>query len=355
MRVHVYTSCMMTGNNNNSLLRSLHEARVERRKRSAPSGSSSSASVAGRSPRPAKMVRTVVDLTDDIDSSSSEALARARAHAPPVARVANGYRLLPRDALLNQVMQPLIKSWERSTDVQLRILTWNVADFDRESLVSKSAPASWSVEKNRAALLRLIRMTGADVVLLQECPASNFELCSLEFDQTKSCISHCGFIHAFVRRDEDAWQVESAKVLPSCPAIMLVLKKGEERIQVCTMHLQPGKDGGDIRKNQISSIAAAAAQEFPLIVAGDANMRNAEVKRVPSKLKAIKTPPTWDSRKNKYHGDGAFQFSCTFDRVFASSPSRVRNVKLVGQEELNHGGASWNLSDHYGVLFDICK
>ena len=263
-----------------------------------------------------------------------------------------------KDSLWMSATNALRKAWGRDQDVHLRILTWNVADFDPASLISKTAPSSWSVERNRGALLAAIKSTGADVALLQECPSSNFELDPLEYDRTSTCASHCGYVHAFARRDEDSWHVESSRALTSCPAVLVTLAKKGKRVNVCTMHLHPGKEGAEKRKRQLSfissSLSPSARKGVPFIVAGDANMRNAEMKGIPSDLHAIPTAPTWDSRKNKYHGENAFAFKCTFDRAFVSSQVRVLGATLMGDRPVTiQNTHAWYLSDHFGICIDV--
>ena len=339
----------------NALLRSLHESRIKRQ-RDKGTANCSKAVVLGKEPNKRKR-HSVVDLTGDEEKGSGKRAKpplRSRSEAALRTRGGVQYRLLLKDKLWKEIVGPVLKVGK--TDGDLRILTWNVADFDAATLVSKAAPPLWSAARNRGALLCAIKATCADVVLLQECPQAAFELDALEYDRTTSCISHCGFVHAFVRRDEDAWNVESMGAVPGSPAIHICLKRGAKQVRVITMHLHPGKDGAGTRKAQMKRIFAACkarSGNAPFVVAGDANMRSAEMCDVPPELMPVSTAPTWDSRKNKYHGCDAFAFRCTFDRVFVSPGLRAFNVKLVGDKALRLGDHQWYLSDHFGVCFDI--
>ncbi|KAI3638559.1 hypothetical protein MIR68_003057 [Amoeboaphelidium protococcarum] len=263
--------------------------------------------------------------------------------------------------------------------MDLRLITYNVSAWN------VSEQHSISLSHKLSKIVDILAGSGADVICLQEATSVLIQLIlnRTDYQLVGQVTSHCEQCVLLVSR-----LIKSSlmKVREMDCAVVGDFKypfaidltndnanssQGETKlIRISAVHLAPFKEGGQERLMQMANIlklplsdANGQLKVKHLIVAGDANVRADEVKtmlRLSDSLKqelhdlvddldttsvGLKPFYTWNSFKNRYHGNGAFQFQCRFDRVLLSSELLALEHKLVGDRYYQGG----YLSDHFGM------
>jgi endonuclease/exonuclease/phosphatase family metal-dependent hydrolase len=133
------------------------------------------------------------------------------------------------------------------------------------------------------------------------------------------------------------------------------------KIAIIAVHLAPFKEGAATRLSQLQQLSQST--EAPLIIIGDCNMRDFEMKSVGSlRLQdawvmagsPASSKHSWDSYVNLYHGDEAFKFQCRFDRCLvrhAGAVIRVDKIEREADVPLLH--PNHFLSDHFALKFTL--
>jgi len=127
---------------------------------------------------------------------------------------------------------------------------------------------------------------------------------------------------------------------------------GRPAFSIGNVHLEPGKSGAGRRLEQLGEIVSASPTER-LVIAGDTNMRLADVEFVEQAgFSAPKPPrPTWNSKRNKFRS-GGHEFTAYFTRVFAS-PGVELGEMVVHDQPAEQDGERFHWSDHFALSADI--
>ncbi len=237
----------------------------------------------------------------------------------------------------------------------MKVITWNI------SLTGPSfqAPSDWNRDLNIFEMHKIIEEEDPDIFSLQEMPSANFAKRFVNYHFVEPVYSHSGLVGVFVKK---TYKIHSTTPIP--PSLVLELSKEESpNFFFVGCHLLPYKQNADNRLDQMSvifQIINQISEDYPVIIAGDMNMRENETKNMISTFdmndaywksdKSKENQYTWDSRINLYHEE-AFQFVCRFDRIFLKN-AKVIDFKLIGNkpvsENLNHF-----ISDHFGISAKI--
>jgi hypothetical protein len=175
---------------------------------------------------------------------------------------------------------------QRPENFRLRVASWNVAEL----VPSQVAPGEWGENSQLRGVRQTVRAARPDVVLLQECPSSRFEIDPARFVRCGSAPSHCGYVCVYVRRewkrpvdvapgededgDEEAATAKSTCATPSSvtkflplpdvaqiilfeglPAVGLLLDFGGwGHLCIVNVHLAPHREGAPARDRQLGGI-----------------------------------------------------------------------------------------------------
>jgi endonuclease/exonuclease/phosphatase family metal-dependent hydrolase len=235
--------------------------------------------------------------------------------------------------------------------LKFSVLTWNVA----ECLPAAVAPPTWTKELSRAEILRKIVGLNADVVCLQEAPSIDFAIGD-EYQLLGSTPSHCGFVQLHVKAPIKAL----VRQLRACgPAIIADLQSEGLKFSIASMHLQPFAGGGAKRLQQLEEMQQASQESF--VFAGDANIRTEEavqyaaggLVRDAHAVFQRSRPFTWDTYKNKYHGDDPTrQYTSNYDRIWTAGHLIPTSCRVCCSEAASASPGHY-LSDHFGLFAHV--
>ncbi|KAI3634299.1 hypothetical protein MIR68_007903 [Amoeboaphelidium protococcarum] len=265
--------------------------------------------------------------------------------------------------------------------MDLRLVTYNVSAWN------VSEQHSISLSHKLSKIVDILAGSGADVICLQEATSVLIQLIlnRTDYQLVGQVTSYCEQCVLLVNRLiksslKEVREMDCAVVADFKYPFAIDLTDDEanssqgetQLIRIAAVHFAPFKEGGQERLVQMANILKLPLSDANgngqlkvkhLIVAGDANVRADEVKTMLRLSKSqnqelhdivddldttsggLKPFYTWNSFKNRYHGNGAFQFQCRFDRVLLSSELAALEHKLVGDKYYQGG----YLSDHFGM------
>jgi endonuclease/exonuclease/phosphatase family metal-dependent hydrolase len=235
----------------------------------------------------------------------------------------------------------------------LKVLTWNLAGDDLHAsfhfdLETKYEKIALEVEKHKPDILNLQETT---------IPHEIWE--DLGYKLCGSTRSHGSGLVELWYRSESCQLDTHLSVKPDLgstkyafPIAQFSGKFG--KVTVCNIHLYPGKDNAKKRLDKLGSISEAIGHHNPVIIMGDANMRDFETDDACRMLgmqdvyngdiNYLDVRFTWDGFKNEFHSE-SFRFRCRFDRIFIKNLV-CYSLDFVGNEEINDA----YLSDHFGLV-----
>ena len=160
---------------------------------------------------------------------------------------------------------------------------------------SSVAPASWRLEDQIQNMCETVLAENPDVLVLQDCSSSDFELLPDHFVRCASAPSHCGHVCIYVRRE---WKHRESAVQTSSehtPEVVHIVSFGEQglpagavvlhsetRVCILGVHLAPYESGEEKRQEQIRGISRrlqSLANVDAVLLVGDSNMRAREIHR----------------------------------------------------------------------------
>ncbi|MFT4623729.1 MAG: endonuclease/exonuclease/phosphatase family metal-dependent hydrolase [Myxococcota bacterium] len=237
----------------------------------------------------------------------------------------------------------------------LHAVTWNLDGLDPEQVDPRT----------EAAIARLLA-DPPDVILLQEVTRRTWSA------HLGPHLSHAGFTAAVVLPDDDEGYVEALLAGPGITLTgatrtelvgteqgrFLLLADatwGGVPIRLATAHLESGVPVAEVRQAQLAQVVHALAVGPPAVFGGDTNLRDVDVRAVPSAAALIDAwvaagaPPasryTWDTQRCpnlRFRGPRA-----RFDRFYLTPEWSVGSVELIG-DAVAPGVGLWP-SDHAGV------
>ena len=183
--------------------------------------------------------------------------------------------------------------------------------------------------------------------------------------------------------------VERVSLPPDMPVVLVRVKEtpkdssaSQRTIYVASCHLEPFKGGADERYYQIQTIlqfvqanSAPSSSSWPVIIAGDTNMRVAEDAVMEQgfhlldawKLAGAYFPDkyTWNTRDNRkkngkgsfnrYYGDDTREYVARYDRIYVHQGNgdkafllRVPHFQLIANKPILPSKTHF-LSDHFGI------
>ena len=150
----------------------------------------------------------------------------------------------------------------------LKVVTWNIAG----SSVSCQAPSGFVIRDKLAFVVAEVLRWGADLVTLQECVSSNplagldvkYVLVGAEWVDVQR-----SYVHLYARKGLGAEMVPKRGRWPGVLARLVV---DGEALDVAAVHLEPGPQGAEERKRQLSAISLEV-KGSAAVVLGDFNIR----------------------------------------------------------------------------------
>ncbi|MHA2101012.1 MAG: endonuclease/exonuclease/phosphatase family protein [Candidatus Kariarchaeaceae archaeon] len=162
----------------------------------------------------------------------------------------------------------------------MRVLTWNISLTDP----SFQAPSDWDRSLNMFEIHKIIEDENPDIFSLQEIPSVQFGKRFTEYNYVEPVASHSGLVGVFVKKTLKVHQVIT---VPPCIAVEIseLTTEGAEKNHFFFVgcHLFPFKQNAEIRIEQIGNLLQAlkdVSDKYPIIIAGDMNMRENETKNM---------------------------------------------------------------------------
>ena len=271
----------------------------------------------------------------------------------------------------------------------LTIVTMNIAECEP----SANAPPTWTKNNTTEALQVELLRHDPDVLMLQECPSPEWveRTFSDKYSSMGTTESHAGYVALLIRRElalhaQTIWPTPSdvqslfwSRTDP--PAVMAKIHLNQHQsLLLASCHLSYSEEGSKQRETQISDMLLKA-ETFPLILAGDTNMRETEDTYIEQRYQlqdAWKlagadhaTRFSWDTLNhegeeggyfNQFYGWTTRKYTKRYDRIYISnkqsnSSMHQKNITVESFEFIANKPASPNstrhfLSDHFGVA---CK
>ena len=238
----------------------------------------------------------------------------------------------------------------------ITIVSINVSGFQP----SQEAPRDWDPI---LAFHELMLKESPDIIALQEVPHHGLDGNWLPgYVNVGTKPSHCENVLLLVKNEWAPHTIQIKKI--DAPVVLVNIEfstpQQQKSIIFGSCHLEPYKEGAAIRIAQLKKALDLCTKGDVIILAGDYNMRVKE----DSKVEALGLKDawkeagsdkshknTWDSTKNRYHGIGAYQFTCRFDRIYLKGEMDVDDFHLIGDQPLTN--PFHYLSDHFGMIAKI--
>jgi endonuclease/exonuclease/phosphatase family metal-dependent hydrolase len=231
----------------------------------------------------------------------------------------------------------------------LKVVTWNIAG----SSVSCQAPSGFVTRDKLTFVVAEVLRWGADLVTLQECVSSNslagldvkYVLVGAEWVDVQR-----SYVHLYARKGLGAEMVPKRGRWPGVLARLVV---DAEALDVAAVHLEPGPQGAEERKRQLSAISLEV-KGSAAVVLGDFNIRLEEedaLLECVAGRNASYNGFSWDPRVARYEQEvGARKgVGFAFDRIFFRGACWVECF-LVGRGRHYSQGHGFHISDHFGLL-----
>jgi endonuclease/exonuclease/phosphatase family metal-dependent hydrolase len=234
------------------------------------------------------------------------------------------------------------------------LLTWNVNGLDDEDLVR---------ERRTNLILREIIRVNPDILFLQEVVHETYvqfayQLVGLGHYICASEPPKDSFYFTCVFVKSNIVVIDSIRV-PFCATYMgrdiarITLQLGHIQIHLYNCHLESMKESSDIRIAQMKQVMEMARDESgPVILAGDWNARDAEVKKASLSVRGISLCDSYvhfgkpKSDSKTWLLPGSSFIGCRFDRVYHNCHPSIQFVqqRLAGKT---------TLSDHFGLWVEM--
>eukprot|EP00521_Asterionellopsis_glacialis_P008598 CAMPEP_0195285886 /NCGR_PEP_ID=MMETSP0707-20130614/3556_1 /TAXON_ID=33640 /ORGANISM="Asterionellopsis glacialis, Strain CCMP134" /LENGTH=271 /DNA_ID=CAMNT_0040345455 /DNA_START=89 /DNA_END=901 /DNA_ORIENTATION=- len=232
---------------------------------------------------------------------------------------------------------------------------------------SQAAPRQWNQERSTNAVRSLILEKNPDIICLQESPggAKWAKQVFPQFTAIGATYSHADQVLLLVKEGISA---ERIPLDNSMPAIMGLITFENKRLFIASAHLAPFERGAFQREKQVLSLKDKA-KSFPLIFAGDMNMRVSEDSTMEETLGLLDawklagshstTKWTWDTNDyraqggdfNQYYGDNTREYNTRYDRIYVLTNNAIEVVvpsfELIANQSLTNNRHF--LSDHFGM------
>jgi endonuclease/exonuclease/phosphatase family metal-dependent hydrolase len=262
-----------------------------------------------------------------------------------------------------------------TTGHPVKLLTFNVAGFKPH----RFAPPEFDPQQT---LAEKIDQFQPDILALQELKNPSFS--HPGYYSIGTAQSHCGYVallvkNGFLNKDDDdeeenqennlltrvpiLWTVDDMMAVEPPMVVGSMTLPNQKQLFVISCHLEPYAEGAAIRQAQLQALTQSLPPNAMAILAGDMNVRkkedgimeNLHWKDAWKEAGSIRRHEfTWNSKTNQYH-EGAFQFTCRFDRVYLRNSPGVASFKLIANGAIPNDelGECYYLSDHFGILTTV--
>jgi endonuclease/exonuclease/phosphatase family metal-dependent hydrolase len=278
-----------------------------------------------------------------------------------------GTAMLSKRTHSKTMLDPLAVSLEALT-----IVSMNLAGCQP----SRSAPWDWNQQMSTDAVRTEILKSDPDIIALQECPGGvkwAERVLGDSYRALGATYSHADQVVLLVKTGIQAELVP----LPGLPAVMIELQYGDNcRLLMASVHLAPFKQGAYERRSQVEALLKqASSKSYPLLFAGDTNMRASEDEVMQVDLQLLDvwkmagsnpaTKFTWDTidhRRdggffNQYYGEDTRQYTARYDRFYVFTANSSIEVEIAPSFELLANKPMTSkldfLSDHFGMSSQI--
>lgn len=308
------------------------------------------------------------DRNWDVEASITAFLERNNGEKEKEERPRKRVKLNVSDSLKNFIKEQIDPIKKELPD-KITFISWNIDGLDDKNIVQRTLEVVKTIQKRKV-----------DIVFLQEIVPQTYDILKSKLSSEYLLTEKKTTYFTVVLLKRSTLNLESVAIKPfenssMCRDLTIVnatLQNGIKFVLINT-HLESTKDFAEPRMKQLEEafkIAKDENENSTVILAGDMNARDTEVKKVgiPDGIEDLwislgerkECQYTWDTlRNNNLHINGKFKPRCRFDRVYFR-PSTMKKITaehfgLCGIEKVQ--GTQCFPSDHWGIycVFNISK